>query len=269
MSVRLSARSSATTCPSGRISQIFDTGDFYENMSRNSRIVSNRGRNSGHCTWRPKYISLFPATWNRYEWNGKGLLGCVKRTFPVPFLLNLLLHSFSFLPCLISSTSFFTLVYSSRPFIMNTVTLHRSICTFCTLNSSSSHICALFGFSYILGTTFLHGKFPFNTNNFLNRFYSIKSWVLFIPVRLMTRMEPILKQAVWCLCHHVHRNTQRLSHRRTNEQPVTQTTGINISYISQHGESLPAVCQEITSRQCTKLHNTNTVLNTHARETGG
>ena len=91
---------------------------------------------------------------------------------------------------------------------------------------------------------------------FLNRFYSIKSWVVFIPVRLMTRMAPILKQAVWCLCHHVHRNTQRLSHRRTNEQPVTQTSGINISYISQHGESLPAVCQEITSRQCTNLHNT-------------
>lgn len=215
---------------------------------------------------------MFPATLNRHKWNGKRLLGwptrdkqcCVKRTFPVLFLLNLLLHSFSFLPRLISSTSFFALVYFSLPFVMNTVTFHRSICT---LNSSSSHICALFGFSCTLVTaaSFLHGKFPFNTNNFLNRFYSIKSWVLFIPVRLMTRMEPILKQAVWCLCHHVHRNTQRLSHRRTTEQLVTQTTGINISYISQHGERLPAACQEITSRQCAKLHNTHTVLNTHAR----
>ena len=63
--------------------------------------------------------------------------------------------------------------------------------------------------------------------------------------------------------------TQRLSHRRTNEQPVTQTTGINISYISQQGESLPAACQEITSRQCTKQHNTHTVLNMHVRETEG
>jgi hypothetical protein len=151
---------------------------------------------------------------------------------------------------------------------MNTVIFHRSICT---LNSSSSHNCALFGFSCILGTTasFPQGKFSFNANNFLDRFYSIKSWVLLIPVRLMTRMEPILKQAVWCLCHHVHRNTQRLSHRRTNEQLVTQTTGINISYRSQHGESLPAACQEITSRQCTKLHNTHTVPNTHVRETEG
>lgn len=149
---------------------------------------------------------------------------------------------------------------------MNTVSFHRSICT---LNSSSSHICTLFGFYCILGTaaSFLHRKFPFNTNNFLNRFYSINSWGLFIPVRLMTRMVPILKQAVWCLCHHVHRNTQRLSHRRTNEQPVTQRSGINISYISQHGESLPATCQEITSRQCAELRNTQTVLNTHARET--
>lgn len=142
-------------------------------------------------------------------------------------------------------------MYFSLPFVINTVSFHRSICK---LTSSSSLICALFGIYFILGTTatFLHGKFPFNTNNFLNRFYSIKSWVLFIPVRLMTRMEPILKQAVWCLCHHVHRNTQRLSHRRTNEQLVTQRSGINISYISQHGESLPAACQEITSRQCTK-----------------
>ena len=106
MSVRLSASSSATTCPSGRISVVFDIGDFYENMSRNSRFVSSRGKNSRRCTWRLKYISLFPATLNHHKWNGKRLLGwptrdkqcCFKCTFPLSFHHNLLLHSFSFSP---------------------------------------------------------------------------------------------------------------------------------------------------------------------------
>jgi hypothetical protein len=77
-----------------------------ETFTKICRETPDRGKNSRHCTWRPKYISSFPATLNRHKWNGKRLLGwptrhkhcCVKRAFPVSFHHNLLLHSFSFLP---------------------------------------------------------------------------------------------------------------------------------------------------------------------------
>jgi cellulose synthase/poly-beta-1,6-N-acetylglucosamine synthase-like glycosyltransferase len=106
MSILLCTSSSATTCPRGWISVILYIGDFYGYMSRICRFVSNRGKNSWHSTWRPKYISFLPATMNRHKWNGKRLLGWpmrdkqsgVKHTFSVLFLLNVLLHSFSFSP---------------------------------------------------------------------------------------------------------------------------------------------------------------------------
>jgi hypothetical protein len=67
---------------------------FYENISRSSRSVSIRDKSSGHYTWRPKNISLFPASMKLHKGNGKMLLGWPKKDEQccVTHTLNFLWH---------------------------------------------------------------------------------------------------------------------------------------------------------------------------------
>jgi hypothetical protein len=81
-SVRLSALISSVSV--GRIFVKFDTGDFHENMSRNSKFRLNRTKNIGHFIWKPKCFLLLPATFHHHEsalleWNGIRLQGRTRR----------------------------------------------------------------------------------------------------------------------------------------------------------------------------------------------
>jgi hypothetical protein len=78
MSVHLTAGISAA--PARRISVIFDTGDYYEDLSINSKFGYNGLKISDILHEEPKYVLLLPVTLNHYksalfELNGIRLLG--------------------------------------------------------------------------------------------------------------------------------------------------------------------------------------------------
>jgi hypothetical protein len=51
----------------GRISMTFDVRDWYENLSRKTKLNENPIGNISHFTWTPNYVLFLPATYNRHE----------------------------------------------------------------------------------------------------------------------------------------------------------------------------------------------------------